>query len=215
MQQSHLDRIKACGVIPVITVADAKTAVPLAEALLEGGIDVVELTLRTKEGLAAIHAVARAVPGVLVAAGTVVHPDQVKAVREAGASIAFSPGFSEAVHEAMVRESLDWLPGTSTASDVMRAAALGHRVVKFFPAELSGGVPALNALHGPFPDMLFCPTGGIGPHNLATYLALPQVVAVGGSWLVSSNALQTHDWIAIREEARKARAAVDAARGAR
>ncbi|MFT0890868.1 bifunctional 4-hydroxy-2-oxoglutarate aldolase/2-dehydro-3-deoxy-phosphogluconate aldolase [Pseudochelatococcus sp. G4_1912] len=215
MQQVHLDRIRACGVIPVVTISDVKAAVPLAETLLEGGIDVVELTLRTDEGLSAIRAVARSVPGILVAAGTVVHPDQVKAVRDAGASLAFSPGFSETLHEAMVRESLDWLPGTATASDVMRAVASGHRAVKFFPAELAGGVPALNALHGPFPDVSFCPTGGVGPHNLAAYLAVPHVIAVGGSWLVSPKALQTHDWLAIREEARETRAAVDAARGVR
>lgn len=212
MQQSYLDRIKACGVIPVITIPDARVAVPLAEALLEGGIDVVELTLRTDEALAAIRAVSRSVPGVLVAAGTLVRPDQVAAVRDAGAALAFSPGFSEAVHEAAARENLDWLPGTSTASDVMRAVASGYKTVKFFPAELAGGVPALNALHGPFPDVTFCPTGGIGLHNLASYLAVPQVIAVGGSWLVTPAALKAHDWLTIREEARKARVAVDALR---
>lgn len=213
MQQANLDRLKACGVVPVITVHDAATAVPLAEALLEGGIDVVEITLRTEAGLSAIHAVARSVPGVLVAAGTVVAPDHVKAVRDAGAAVAFSPGFSEAVHEAIVQEKLDWLPGVATASDLMRSSALGLNTVKFFPAELAGGVPMLKALLGPFPDARFCPTGGVSLQNLSTYLAVPEVLCVGGSWLTPAKSVKAHDWLSIRDEARKARAVVDSLRG--
>jgi len=206
-------RLKACGVVPVVVIEDAALAVDLARALVEGGIDIVEVTLRRPAGLAALEAIARQVPEALAVAGTVVTPEQVLQVKEAGAQAVVSPGFSEAVDAALKEAGLPWLPGVATASDCMRAVAAGRLHCKFFPAEQAGGVSAIKALSGPFPQLQFCPTGGVGLNNLADYLALGQVICVGGSWLVPTDAVAQRDWARVTRLAREARERVKALRG--
>ncbi|MBS7738919.1 MAG: bifunctional 4-hydroxy-2-oxoglutarate aldolase/2-dehydro-3-deoxy-phosphogluconate aldolase [Chelatococcus sp.] len=213
MMQGYVERIRRCGVVPVVTVPDIEAAVPLTQALADGGIDVVELTLRTAAGLKAVEAVASKCPNVLVIAGTLTLPEHFAAVKNAGAAVAVSPGFNEALHHAAVAAELPWLPGVATASELMSAMALGRSLVKFFPAGLAGGVKMLKALSGPFPDATFCPTGGVDPDNLKDYLTLPQVVCVGGSWLVPLKAVTERNWGQIRTLAQEARDRVDALRG--
>jgi 2-dehydro-3-deoxyphosphogluconate aldolase/(4S)-4-hydroxy-2-oxoglutarate aldolase len=206
-------RLKACGVVPVVVIEDASRAVDLARALVAGGIDVVEVTLRRPAALDALAAIAKSVPEALAVAGTVVTPAQVRQVRDAGAQAVVSPGFSESVDQALREAGLPWLPGVATASDCMRAVAAGRTVAKFFPAEQAGGPSALKALSGPFPQMTFCPTGGVSLANLGSYLALPQVLCVGGSWLVPADAIAAGDWARITTLAKEAREAVAKLRG--
>lgn len=205
-------RLQACGIVPVVVIEDAHLAAPLARALLAGGIDVIEVTLRRPAALAALETIAREVPGILPVAGTVVTPAQVVDVKEAGAQAVVSPGFSEAVDDAMRAANLPWLPGVATASDCMRAVAAGRLTCKFFPAEQAGGTATLKALSGPFPQMRFCPTGGVGLSNLGDYLALKQVICVGGSWLVPADAIAARDWARVTQLAKEAREAVAALR---
>lgn len=212
-EAAAIARLEACGVIPVVVIEDASRAVDLAQALVAGGVDVVEVTLRRPAALDALAAIARSVPQALAVAGTVVTPAQVAQVRDAGAQAVVSPGFSESVDAALRQAGLPWLPGVATASDCMRAVAAGRTVAKFFPAEQAGGPSALKALSGPFPQMRFCPTGGVGLKNLGDYLALPQVICVGGSWLVPADAIAAGDWSRITTLAREAREAFAAARG--
>lgn len=214
MSDIHIERMKACGVIPVVSVPDAAAAVSLANALLEGGIDVIELTLRTAAGLAAIEAVARSCPGMFVIAGTVVQPAQFAQVRDAGAKAVVSPGFSETLDDAARAAGLPWLPGVATASEVMRASERGRTALKFFPAELAGGIAMIKALAGPFPNVVFCPTGGVNTDNLGDYLALKTVMCVGGTWLTPAASVAAGDWGAIRDEAARARRKVDEIRAA-
>jgi 2-dehydro-3-deoxyphosphogluconate aldolase/(4S)-4-hydroxy-2-oxoglutarate aldolase len=214
MSDVHIERMKACGVIPVVSVPDAAAAVSLANALLEGGIDVIELTLRTAAGLAAIEAVARSCPGMFVIAGTVVQPAQFAQVRDAGAKAVVSPGFSETLDDAARAAGLPWLPGVATASEVMRAGERGRTALKFFPAELAGGIAMIKALAGPFPNVVFCPTGGVNTDNLGDYLALKTVMCVGGTWLTPAASVAAGDWGAIRDEAARARRKVDEIRAA-
>lgn len=206
-------RLKACGVVPVVVIEDASLAVDLARALVAGGIDIVEVTLRRPAGLAALAAIARDVPEALAVAGTVVTPAQVQQVKDAGAQAVVSPGFSEAVDEALKAAGLPWLPGVATASDCMRAVGAGRLTCKFFPAEQAGGVAAIKALSGPFPQLQFCPTGGVGLNNLADYLALKQVICVGGSWLVPTDAVANRDWARVTQLAKEASERVKALRG--
>jgi 2-dehydro-3-deoxyphosphogluconate aldolase/(4S)-4-hydroxy-2-oxoglutarate aldolase len=206
-ETAAIARLKACGVIPVVVIEDASRAVDLAHALVAGGIDVVEVTLRRPAALDALAAIARSVPEALAVAGTVVTPAQVAQVKDAGAQAVVSPGFSESVDAALRDAGLPWLPGVATASDCMRAVAAGRTVAKFFPAEQAGGPSALKALSGPFPQMSFCPTGGVGLGNLAAYLALPQVLCVGGSWLVPADAIAAGDWKRVTQLAQEARQA--------
>ncbi|AMJ63314.1 bifunctional 4-hydroxy-2-oxoglutarate aldolase/2-dehydro-3-deoxy-phosphogluconate aldolase [Bosea sp. PAMC 26642] len=211
--QPEIARLAACGVVPVVVIEDAHLAVPLARALLAGGIDVIEVTLRRPAALNALETIAREVPGILAVAGTVVTPAQVSEVKSAGAQAVVSPGFSESVDDAMRAAGLPWLPGVATASDCMRAVSAGRLACKFFPAEQAGGTAALKALSGPFPQMSFCPTGGVGLNNLADYLALKQVICVGGSWLVPADAIANRDWARVTTLAREAREKVAALRG--
>lgn len=206
-------RLQACGVVPVVVIEDAHLAAPLARALLAGGIDVIEVTLRRPAALAALETIAREVQGILTVAGTVVTPAQVSDVKEAGAQAVVSPGFSEAVDDAMRAAGLPWLPGVATASDCMRAVAAGRVTCKFFPAEQAGGTATLKALSGPFPQMRFCPTGGVSLANLGDYLALKQVICVGGSWLAPADAIAARDWARVTQLAKQAREAVAALRG--
>lgn len=211
--KSEIARLAACGVVPVVVIDDAHLAVPLARALLAGGIDVIEVTLRRSAALAALENIARDVPEILAVAGTVVTPAQVKEVQAAGAQAVVSPGYSEAVDNAMRVADLPWLPGVATASDCMLATAAGRIICKFFPAEQAGGTATLKALSGPFPQMKFCPTGGVSLANLGDYLALKQVLCVGGSWLVPAEAIAQRDWNKVTALAKEAREKVVALRG--
>jgi 2-dehydro-3-deoxyphosphogluconate aldolase / (4S)-4-hydroxy-2-oxoglutarate aldolase len=182
--QPSLDEILAAApVIPVLTIDRAADAPAIARALVAGGLPVMEVTLRTPAALAAIRAM-REVPGALVGAGTVLDRDHLEAAIDAGAAFLVSPGLTGAVAEAMAAAALPCLPGVATASEIMRARELGFIRLKFFPAEASGGVPALKALSATFPDLRFCPTGGLTQDNAQSWLDLPAVACVGGSWLV-------------------------------
>jgi 2-dehydro-3-deoxyphosphogluconate aldolase/(4S)-4-hydroxy-2-oxoglutarate aldolase len=205
-------------VVPVVVIEDPTRAVPLAEALLEGGVDVIEITLRSDAALAGLEAVARAVPGMAVGAGTVTRPDQVAAVVSAGARFALSPGATPALLEAVRAARLPFVPGVATPSEAMAAHEAGYRLMKCFPAAQLGGVEVLKAWGGPLPHLRFCPTGGVSLANLAAFLALPNVAMVGGSWLTPAAALRAGDWASVtrlaREATRAAAEALDAARGA-
>ena len=198
-------------VVPVIGLRDVADAVPLAEALLAGGIDVMEITLRTSQGLACIAAVARAVPAMHLGAGTVTQAADVQRVVDAGARFALSPGCTPALVDAVRAAQLPFIPGVMTPSEVMIARDHGFRLMKLFPAAQAGGLAMLQALGGPLADVRFCPTGGISPDNLASFLRLPNVAMVGGSWLTPADALAAHDWPRITQLARAATEAAAAA----
>lgn len=202
MQAEQL--LRTATVIPVLTIENADDAVPLARALATGGLTVLEVTLRTEAGLDAIRRIAAEVPEAIVGAGTVTRAEEFTAIRGAGARFAVSPGFAATLSAAA--GDMPWLPGVATASEIMAARAAGHRALKFFPAEVSGGIPALKAFAGPFGDILFCPTGGIGLANAADYLALSNVGCVGGSWVAPSQALADKDWRRIETLAAEAAA---------
>lgn len=184
-------------VIPVLAIESIEHAVPLAQALVAGGLTVLEVTLRTKAALPAIEEIASQVPEAVVGVGTCTQADQMQAAESAGAQFIVSPGLTDRLIMAADRVSLPLLPGVATPSELMRAAEAGLRQMKFFPAESSGGVAALKALAGPFPEVQFCPTGGIHPGNLADYLALENVRCVGGSWLAPRDAVTAGDWARI------------------
>jgi 2-dehydro-3-deoxyphosphogluconate aldolase/(4S)-4-hydroxy-2-oxoglutarate aldolase len=193
-------------VIPVIVVERVEQALPMARALLEGGVRVLEVTLRTAAALAAIESIARALPHALVGAGTVRSAADVRAAQAAGARFAVSPGYSPTVAQACRDLSLPLLPGVATASEVMQAADDGFRFLKFFPASAAGGMPLLRAWASPFADIVFCPTGGIGIDSAADWLALPNVKVVGGSWLTPADAMAAGDWPRLTRLAREASA---------
>ncbi|MFP5406022.1 MAG: bifunctional 4-hydroxy-2-oxoglutarate aldolase/2-dehydro-3-deoxy-phosphogluconate aldolase [Gammaproteobacteria bacterium] len=193
-------------VIPVIVLDDADDAVPLARALLGGGVQALEVTLRTPAGLESLRRIAAEVPGALVGAGTVTRTEEMQAVLAAGARFAFSPGWSAALSEAAEEAGIDYIPGVMTPSEAMAAAGRDHRAMKLFPADVAGGVKMLKAMAGPFPGLRFCPTGGVNGGNAAQYLALANVFAVGGSWLVPADALAARDWPRITALAREATA---------
>ena len=193
-------------VIPVIVIQRLEQAVPLARALVDGGVKVLEVTLRTPVALAAIEAIARAVPEAVVGAGTLRLPADAKAARDAGSVFAVSPGYTAALGAACRDVGLPLLPGVATGSEVMAAMADGLRFLKFFPAVQAGGIPMLKALAGPFPDVAFCPTGGITPETAPQFLALPNVKVCGGSWLTPADAVEQGDWARITRLAREAQA---------
>ncbi len=200
------ETLRAAGVVPVLTIRRTADAVPLARALLAGGLSVLEVTLRTEAALAAIRSIRAEVPGVIVGAGTLTRPADFAAVEAAGARFAVSPGCTPELAEAAgAHPEITYLPGVATASEVMVAGVAGFECLKFFPAEAAGGIAALKALAGPFPEVRFCPTGGIGAGNAADYLALPNVVAVGGSWPAPEAAIQAGDWPQITRLAAAAR----------
>jgi 2-dehydro-3-deoxyphosphogluconate aldolase/(4S)-4-hydroxy-2-oxoglutarate aldolase len=198
----NLDWImRAAPVIPVLVIERVEDALPIARALVEGGLPVLEVTLRTPAALDAIRAM-KAVEGAIVGAGTVLDPAQLDAAAEAGAEFAVSPGLTEPLGKAAAESPVPLLPGVATASDVMRARDLGFSRLKFFPAMAAGGIPALKGLSAVFGGVSFCPTGGITPDNALDWLALPSVTCVGGSWLVPAGAAVDEE--AIRRRAREA-----------
>jgi len=193
-------------VIPVIVLHDVAHAVPMARALVEGGVRVLEVTLRTPVALACMEAIARDVPEAIVGAGTLRTVADVRAARDAGCRFGVSPGYTLEIGAACREAHVPLLPGVATASEVMAANADGLAFLKFFPATAAGGVPMLKALAGPFPDVVFCPTGGITAETAPQFLALPNVRVCGGSWLTPADALAAGDWDRITRLAREATA---------
>ncbi|MFF0788268.1 bifunctional 4-hydroxy-2-oxoglutarate aldolase/2-dehydro-3-deoxy-phosphogluconate aldolase [Streptomyces spiralis] len=193
-------------IVPVVVLQDASDAVPLARALVAGGLPAIEVTLRTPAAPAALRAIAGEVPGAIVGAGTVITPGQVAESVAAGARFLVSPGWTEALLEAMEGSGVPYLPGVSTASEVVALLERGVREMKFFPAQAAGGTGYLKSLAGPLPQARFCPTGGIGPDTAPEYLSLPNVGCVGGSWMVPADAVAARDWSRIEGLAREAAA---------
>lgn len=198
--------LSAGAVIPVMAIDDLSTAVDLAHALVEGGIPTLEITLRTPVGVDAIRLIAKEVPNAIVGAGTVTNPEQLKAVGDAGAVFAISPGLHETLAKASHQSSIPLIPGVATPGEVQLALEHGIDTLKLFPAEVVGGKAMLKALHGPYPDIRFCPTGGITLESAPEYLALPNVLCVGGSWLTPKDAVKNQDWATITRLAKEAAA---------
>ncbi|MFJ2817465.1 bifunctional 4-hydroxy-2-oxoglutarate aldolase/2-dehydro-3-deoxy-phosphogluconate aldolase [Streptomyces sp. NPDC087294] len=191
-------------VVPVVVIEDVADAVPLARALVAGGLPAIEVTLRTPAALDSIRAIAGAVPGAVVGAGTVLTPVQVSEAVAAGARFLVSPGWTETLLEAMRASGVPFLPGVSTTSEVVALLERGVREMKFFPAQAAGGTAYLRSLAGPLPQARFCPTGGIGAANAPEYLALPNVGCVGGTWMLPADAVAAGDWTRVEALAREA-----------
>jgi 2-dehydro-3-deoxyphosphogluconate aldolase / (4S)-4-hydroxy-2-oxoglutarate aldolase len=196
-QDKLLALFQAARVVPVLTIERADDAVPLARALVKGGVRTLEVTLRTPAAVDAAKAIITAVPDAIVGIGTILNAADLARAEALGAKFGISPGATPELLEAAVASELPFAPGIATASELMAALAHGFDLVKFFPAEQSGGIKALRALAGPFPQARFCPTGGIGEANAATWLAEPNVVAVGGSWLCPAAGIRSGDWAGI------------------
>jgi 2-dehydro-3-deoxyphosphogluconate aldolase/(4S)-4-hydroxy-2-oxoglutarate aldolase len=194
----------AAPAIPILTLDHVQDVRPLAEALFDGGLRVLEVTLRSEAGFWAITAISRDCPGLIVGAGTVLAEQHVNRAADCGAQFLVSPGVTQNVARAAAARGIALLPGIATASDIMRGRELGFTTFKFFPAEASGGVAILKAFYGPFPDVRFCPTGGLGFSNARDYLALPNVSCVAGSWLAPNDAIEARDWDRIRTLAQEA-----------
>ena len=186
--------VNTAPVIPVVIIDDAEDAVPLANALVAGGLPVIEVTLRTPAAIEAISQIKQNVPAAIVGAGTVLGWQQVDAVMEAGAAFAVSPGATDTLLNACAQKGLALLPGAATASESMQLLESGYRFQKCFPAEQVGGVAYLKSLSSPLPDVQFCPTGGVKSSTAPDYLALPNVVCVGGSWITPKDAVSAKDW---------------------
>lgn len=196
MTDSLLDRVP---VIPVVVIDDLENAVPIARALVAGGVPVIELTLRTPVALDAIERIAAEVPEIFLGAGTIVEPGQAKQASSAGAQFLVSPGSTRNLLSAMADTGLPHLPGVATVSEMLTALEAGYTELKFFPAEAAGGASYLKAVHSPVPAARFCPTGGISPANVAQYLGLPNVGCVGGTWITPAAAVQTKNWAQITD----------------
>ncbi|KTD23461.1 2-deydro-3-deoxyphosphogluconate aldolase/4-hydroxy-2-oxoglutarate aldolase [Legionella lansingensis] len=195
-------------IIPVIVLHDLASALPLAKALISGGINVLEITLRTPAALAAIRLLRQEIPEALVGAGTVTSVLQLRQCIEAGAQFAISPGLTRELLQAAWEEDIPFIPGAASISELMEGMAVGYRHFKFFPAEALGGLTMLKAIHGPFPELCFCATGGVNEKNFLDYLSLPNVECVGGSWIVPNEAIKQKSWYRITELAIDARAQV-------
>ncbi len=191
------DIMRSSPVMPVIVIDQIEQAVPLARALVAGGIRVLEITLRSVHGLAAIRAIASAVPEAIVGVGTLTRPEEFWQARDAGATFGVSPGLSAALISAAKDSGLPLLPGVMTPSEVMAAREAGFLQLKLFPAIAAGGINMLKALGGPFPELCFCPTGGISQQTAPEFLACPNVACVGGSWLTPKAVMDQEDWAGI------------------
>jgi 2-dehydro-3-deoxyphosphogluconate aldolase/(4S)-4-hydroxy-2-oxoglutarate aldolase len=198
--------LAAVPVVPIVTIASADAACDLARALLRGGISAIEVTLRTPESLAAIEAIARDVPEMTLGAGTVLSREDMRRATAAGAVFLISPGTSPELLAAGRESKVPYLPGIATASEIQQGMAAGYDCFKFFPSVGLGGPPALRALAGPFPGLMFCATGGITAETAQSYLELPNVLAVGGSWIATADAVAKRDWAGIEARARDAAA---------
>ncbi len=200
--------LEKTGVVPVVVIEDAGHAITLAQALLEGGLPIIEVTLRTEAAAEAIELIAKNVPETVIGAGTVLNVDQFKLAHNAGAQFVVSPGLHLPVVEAAQSQNLPIYPGIATASELQAAFDMGLKTVKFFPAELAGGVPMLKALGSVFRGMKFMPTGGVSPDNLSDYLSLPAVSACGGSWLSPSGLIANQEFVSITRLAAEAKTIV-------
>ena len=204
--KNTLDLVAHGPVIPVIVIDRLEDAVPMAQALVDGGVRVLEVTLRTAIALKCMEAIARAVPEAILGAGTVRSIADAQAAKDAGCVFAVSPGYTSQIGLACRDIGLPLLPGTATGSEVMQANADGYHFLKFFPATQAGGIPMLKALAGPFTDVVFCPTGGITLATAPQFLALPNVKVCGGSWLTPADAVAAKDWARITQLAKEASA---------
>jgi 2-dehydro-3-deoxyphosphogluconate aldolase / (4S)-4-hydroxy-2-oxoglutarate aldolase len=196
-QETLAELFKAALVIPVLTIERLEDAVPLARALVAGGVRVLEVTLRTPVAIEAAKAIMAGVPEAIVGIGTILNAGDLARAEALGVKFGISPGATPELLKAAAASGLPFAPGIATASELMQALAYGFNLVKFFPAEQSGGISALRALAGPFPDARFCPTGGIGEANAGGWLSEPNVVAVGGSWLCSAAEIRSGNWAGI------------------
>ncbi|MGH6814776.1 MAG: bifunctional 4-hydroxy-2-oxoglutarate aldolase/2-dehydro-3-deoxy-phosphogluconate aldolase [Hyphomicrobiaceae bacterium] len=210
VQTRLADLLGTARIVPVVTLERVEDAVPLARALLAGGIGTLEITLRTPAAAGAAAAIAANVPEAVLGIGTVLNRSDLVRARELGAAFALSPGATPELLDAAAADELPFVPGICTASELMAALARGFDIVKFFPAVPAGGMAAVRAFAGPFPQARFCPTGGIGEPDAAAWLALSNVVAVGGSWLTPASDIRNGDWAAITARARRTVAQLDA-----
>ncbi|GAA9616541.1 bifunctional 4-hydroxy-2-oxoglutarate aldolase/2-dehydro-3-deoxy-phosphogluconate aldolase [Helicobacter pylori] len=199
MQDKIIEILQISPIVPVVVVEDIKDAVPLAQSLIEGGIHIIEVTLRSSCALEAIELIAKNVPKMRVGAGTILNPTQLEQAQNRGAEFLISPGLTIKLLEYAKKKDMPLIPGVSSSSEVMQALELGYSALKFFPAEYCGGVKLLNAFNGPFKGVKFCPTGGISADNMRSYLNLENVLCVGGSWLTPKNLIQNKEWDKITE----------------
>jgi 2-dehydro-3-deoxyphosphogluconate aldolase / (4S)-4-hydroxy-2-oxoglutarate aldolase len=206
MQQQLAQVLQQAGVVPVLVIDDVKYALPLAQALVAGGLNVLEVTLRTEAALAAVEEIAKHLPDAHVGTGTVLNATDIQRSVDAGATFMVSPGATEALLDAADATSVPLLPGAANPSEVMRLLERGYHYQKFFPAEAAGGVPMLKSIGGPLGQVKFCPTGGVSPSNAADYLALSNVVCVGGSWMATPKLVADKNWAEITRLSREASA---------
>ncbi|MGN8535975.1 bifunctional 4-hydroxy-2-oxoglutarate aldolase/2-dehydro-3-deoxy-phosphogluconate aldolase [Helicobacter pylori] len=199
MQDKIIEILQISPIVPVVVIEDIKDAVPLAQSLIEGGIQIIEVTLRSSCALEAIELIAKNVPKMRVGAGTILNPAQLEQAQNRGAEFLISPGLTIKLLEYAKKKDMPLIPGVSSSSEVMQALELGYSALKFFPAEYCGGVKLLNAFNGPFKGVKFCPTGGISADNMRSYLNLENVLCVGGSWLTPKNLIQNKEWDKITE----------------
>ncbi len=208
MQDKIIEVLQISPIVPVVVIEDIKDAVPLAQSLIEGGIPIIEVTLRSSCALEAIELIAKNVPKMRVGAGTILNPTQLEQAQNRGAEFLISPGLTIKLLEHAKKKDMPLIPGVSSSSEVMQALELGYNALKFFPAEYCGGVKLLNAFNGPFKGVKFCPTGGISIDNMHSYLNLENVLCVGGSWLAPKNLIQNKEWDKITEICKRSLAGI-------
>ncbi|GHQ54435.1 ketohydroxyglutarate aldolase [Helicobacter pylori] len=204
MQDKIIEVLQISPIVPVVVIEDLNDAVPLAQSLIEGGIPIIEVTLRSSCALEAIELIAKNVPKMRVGAGTILNPTQLEQAQNRGAEFLISPGLTIKLLEYAKKKDMPLIPGVSSSSEVMQALELGYSALKFFPAEYCGGVKLLNAFNGPFKGVKFCPTGGISADNMRSYLNLENVLCVGGSWLTPKDLIQNKEWDKITEICKRA-----------
>ncbi len=208
MQDKIIEVLQISPIIPVVVIENIKDAVPLAQSLVEGGIQIIEVTLRSSCALEAIELIAKNVPKMRVGAGTILNPTQLEQAQNRGAEFLISPGLTIKLLEYAKKKDMPLIPGVSSSSEVMQSLELGYNALKFFPAEYCGGVKLLNAFNGPFKGVKFCPTGGISIDNMHSYLNLENVLCVGGSWLTPKNLIQNKEWDKITEICKRSLAGI-------
>ncbi len=208
MQDKTIEVLQISPIIPVVVIEDIKDAVPLAQSLVEGGIQIIEVTLRSSCALEAIELIAKNAPKMRVGAGTILNPTQLEQAQNRGAEFLISPGLTIKLLEHAKKKNMPLIPGVSSSSEVMQALELGYSALKFFPAEYCGGVKLLNAFNGPFKGVKFCPTGGISIDNMRSYLNLENVLCVGGSWLTPKHLIQNKEWDKITEICKRSLAGI-------
>ncbi|WP_120833552.1 bifunctional 4-hydroxy-2-oxoglutarate aldolase/2-dehydro-3-deoxy-phosphogluconate aldolase [Helicobacter pylori] len=204
MQDKIIEVLQISPIVPVVVIENIKDAVPLAQSLIEGGIPIIEVTLRSSCALEAIELIAKNVPKMRVGAGTILNLTQLEQAQNRGAEFLISPGLTPSLLEHAKKKDMPLIPGVSSSSEVMQALELGYNTLKFFPAEYCGGVKLLNAFNGPFKGVKFCPTGGISVDNMRSYLNLENVLCVGGSWLTPKDLIQNKEWDKITEICKRA-----------